>query len=266
MLTIISGQGALPEQIVEGCKTRPIVASLEQFPPDSLKSDIIFRLETLGSFFQQLKTLGVNQVCFAGSIRRPKVKMELVDKMTVDLVPSLLQSMGQGDDSVLRTVIAAFEQNGFTIVGAQEILPELLPRAGIISKLVPTEADVLNIKRATDILRALEQLDVGQGCIVSNNQVLAIEAFGGTDWMLKSLSNRTDDWPYGGVLVKALKAGQDCRIDLPTVGPDTVVRAALAGLSGIAIQAGGVILLNPKSVRELADLHGIFVSIFEYTL
>ena len=75
MLTIISGQGALPEQIVEGCETRPIVASLEQFPPDSLQSDIIFRLETLGSFFQQLKMLGVNQVCFAGSIRRPKIKM-----------------------------------------------------------------------------------------------------------------------------------------------------------------------------------------------
>ena len=158
--------------------------------------------------------------------------------------------MDQGDDSVLRTVIGAFEQNGFTIVGAQEVLPELLPRAGIISKLVPTDADVRNIKRATDVLRALEQLDVGQGCIVSNNQVLAIEAFGGTDWMLKSLNSRTEDWPYGGVLVKALKAGQDCRIDLPTVGPDTVIRAAVAGLSGIAIQAGGVILLNPKSVRE----------------
>ena len=60
-----------------------------------------------------------------------------------------------------------------------------------------------------------------------------------------------------GVLVKRAKPGQDLRVDMPVIGPDTVARAAAAGLSGIELQAGHVLLLDPPSVRDACAARGL---------
>ena len=57
-----------------------------------------------------------------------------------------------------------------------------------------------------------------------------------------------------GVLVKAVKPGQERRVDLPVIGARTVELAAAAGLSGIAVQQNAVLVLNRARVAELADL------------
>ena len=109
-------------------------------------------------------------------------------------------------------------------------------------------------------MTAVGPADIGQGCVVVAGQALAIEALGGTDWMLDSLAgNRRPAGPSGGILYKAPKPGQDRRADLPVIGPQTMAGVKAAGLSGIVIEEGGVIVLDQAATIGAADAAGLFL-------
>ena len=133
MLALICGQGALPGLIVRNLSHAPVIAALEQFPPEGLAVDLTFRLETLGTFLKALKKRGVLQVCFAGAIRRPKIDPEQIDAATQPLVAQISGALSGGDDAALRAVVDIFEQAGFEVVGFTHLVPELLPRGGVLS-------------------------------------------------------------------------------------------------------------------------------------
>lgn len=100
--------------------------------------------------------------------------------------------------------------------------------------------------------------------MVANNRVLALEGPEGTDQMLARIgelrrSGRIRSRTGVGVLVKAPKVGQDHRIDLPVIGPETVDRTAAAGLAGIAVVAGSTIVAEPERVAEAANRTKLFV-------
>ncbi len=257
MLALIAGQGGLPGALVQAPDDAPLVASLEGFTPDNLTPDITFRLETLGSLLTELKLRGVDEVCLAGAVRRPSVDMNAVDAATKPLVPVIVKALRDGDDGALRAIIEVFEQAGFAVRAAHEICPGLLPAIGTETVAKPTPDDDEEIIRAGTVLAALGAADIGQACVVHRGQILAVEAGFGTDWMLDSLAARPDG--RGGLLFKAPKPGQDRRADLPVIGPDTVKRAAKAGLDGIVIEAGGVIVLDRAATIAAANDAGLFL-------
>ena len=263
MLALISGQGALPALIVATSKQRPIIASLEQFLPDELVPDLIFRLENLGTFLDSLKRLGITEVCFAGSIQRPKINRNLIDDRTKKISDQLLKAINLGDDKALGAVIKIFESSGFNVVGMDVAMPNCFPESGIMTERLPSLANTQDAKRAELILTQISPLDVGQGCIIANNHVLAIETFGGTEWMLRSICRRPLFWPEGGILFKSLKIGQDRRVDVPAIGPDTITQAKESGLDGIVIQHGDVVILNRDHVIKKANELDLFVWIRE---
>ena len=113
-------------------------------------------------------------------------------------------------------------------------------------------------KRGAEILAALSPLDVGQACVVLDGQALAVEGTYGTDWMLSSLADRPDG-RTGGVLFKAPKPEQDRRVDLPAIGVGTVEAAVRAGLCGIVIETGGVMVLDADRVNAACDAAGFFL-------
>ena len=262
MLALVAGQGRLPKHLVDTADSRPLIASLARFPPDTLTPDVTFRIETLGSFLGVLKDKGVTEVCFAGALRRQPIEPAEIDEATMPFVPRMAEALKQGDDAALRTVLAIFEEAGFLVRAAHEIATDLLPEAGVLTDTPPTAADEADAERAAEVLACLGSADVGQGCVVHRRQVLAVEATYGTDWMLASLEHRPDT-STGGTFYKAPKPAQDRRIDLPTIGPDTVHAAADAGLYGIAIEAGGVMVLDKETVVVLADKLGLFVWVRE---
>ncbi|PZX19912.1 hypothetical protein LX81_00376 [Palleronia aestuarii] len=263
-LCLIAGQGRLPRLIAE---RRPDahLAALEGFAPDGLGPVESFRLETLGTFLAGLRARGVDTVCFAGAIQRPSVDPSRIDAATLPLVPRIAAAMGQGDDAALRAVLATFEEAGIAPVGADAILPDLLPPEGVLGAIAPDDTARKDAVRGMEVVSRLGAADIGQGCVVARGQVLAVEALPGTDWMLASLAAaRGDgalarDLPAGGTFVKAPKPGQDRRIDLPTIGIETVAAASRAGLSGITIAAGGVLVLDREALVAEADAAGLFV-------
>ena len=115
------------------------------------------------------------------------------------------------------------------------------------------------VAKAAEVVHALGPFDVGQGAVVANGLVLAIEAAEGTDAMLDRCGSLPNGINRGGILVKRPKPGQELRIDLPVVGAETIRRAAQAGLAGIAVEAGVALIIDVDEVVSLADEAGLFV-------
>ena len=270
MLALIAGEGQLPVQIANTCAAsgRPLhVCELEGFPSSLSYIDRIerFRIERLGSFFDFLKNNGVDEVVFAGAIRRPRLDPSAIDAATQKFVPRMLQAIKSGDDAALRIVLALFEEQGFAIRAAHEIVPTLLPDLGVLSDRAPDQGELADCARGASVIEAISSADVGQACIVKAGQVIAVEAAPGTDWMLRALRayGLPSGVPDGGILVKRPKKGQDLRIDLPTIGPDTLDAAAKAGLTGIAVEANGVMMLDQEVCRQMANAAGLALWVFE---
>ncbi len=261
MLALIAGSGTLPAELARNQLEAPLVCALEGYAPDGLAVDIWFRIETLGGLLATLKDRGIDEVCMAGAIRRPPVDPARIDAATMPLIPRLQQAIMSGDDAALRAVIGLFEEAGFAVRGAHEIAPDILPPVGCLTESQPGDQDLDDAARAAGILRAMSAADVGQACVVLRGQALAIEGLFGTDWMLRSLTLRPD--AGGGVLFKAPKPDQDRRADLPTIGPDTVSAAVAAGLSGIVIERGGVIVLDRAAVVAECNALGLFLMVRE---
>ncbi len=240
----------------------PLVAALDGFSPEGLTVDLTFRVERLVPFLRALERDGINQVIFAGAVTRPRLDPALLDEATASVLPRLIQAMAAGDDATLRVVIALFEEFGFTVAGVEDVAPALLPGAGILTGTI-TPRDEADAARAAAIVAALGAVDVGQGAVVAQGLCLGVEALPGTDVLLAQVADigslRPDPAMGRGVFYKASKPGQDRRIDLPTIGPDTLGGIAAAGLGGIAFEAGSVICLDLPEMKRLADKHGLFV-------
>lgn len=259
-IAVIAGHGALAPALIARLDA-PLVCALEGFAPDGAAVET-FRLERLVPFLDGLTDRGVDRVIFAGAIRRPRLDPEAFDPRTAQLVPRILMAMQSGDDAALRTVLDIFEEHGITICSVEEIAPDLIPQAGILTG-EPSAPDRRDADRAAAILHTLGPLDVGQGAVVAQGQCLAIETLPGTEAMLAFAGRHAGLRPNPdgakGVFYKAPKPGQDRRIDLPTLGPDSVDQAAAAGLAGIAWQAGGVILLDRDEALRRAGAAGLFL-------
>jgi hypothetical protein len=240
----------------------PFVAAMEGFAPDGLTVDQTFRVERLVPFLRGMEDRGITRVVFGGAVTRPRLDPSLFDPDTAQLVPQLMAAMQGGDDATLRVVVEIFEGFGLRVVGVPDVAPGLVPGPGFLTGQV-TPVDERDAARAAAIVAALGAVDVGQGCVVQQGLCLAVEALPGTDAMLAGVAGlgalRPDGARGRGLFYKAAKPGQDMRMDLPTIGPDTVHAVAAAGLGGIVWQAGGVICLDRGGMIALADQAGLFL-------
>jgi len=258
---IIAGRGGLPAALAAALDA-PLVCALDGFAPDGVAVDQVFRVERLALLLRLLEDREVDRVVFAGAVQRPRLDPALFDPQTATMVPRLLAAMQAGDDATLRAVIAIFEEAGFAVVGVQDVAPSLVPGVGLLAGAV-TAQDEADAVRAMAIVAALGAVDVGQGCVVAQGLCLGVEALPGTDALLATVAGigalRPDASRGRGVFCKAPKPGQDMRIDLPTLGVETVRLVAEAGLAGIVWQAGGVICLDLPAMQAAAAARGVFL-------
>ena len=258
-LAILSGGGALPVLIAKAHPDAMRVV-FEGVPHDMPTPFELHSIAKMGGIWTALKEAGVTRVVFAGGLARPALNPAEMDAGMLSIAERLMAAMQQGDDALLRLIIAVFEEQGFEVVAAHGLLPELCASEGLIGGPQPDEAAMRDAEMAKEILAALASVDVGQGAVVAAGLCLGIETLQGTDALLKFVADTPDKLRRGkGVLVKAPKAGQDLRMDMPAVGPDTVRNAAAAGLAGIVVAAGNVLLLDPAALKVALDETGLFL-------
>jgi DUF1009 family protein len=215
-----------------------------------------------GTFCRLAHQEGCRDVVFIGSMVRPAIWQIRPDFKTLRLLPRIFGMFRGGDDHLLKGVAAVFEEHGFRLVGAHAVAPEILMPEGALGHKRPNDRDRADIAKGLALLNAASPFDVGQAVVVADARVLAIEAAEGTDRMLARIAELRQSGRIAsgrGVLVKAAKRNQDRRLDLPSIGPQTVEGAAQAGLAGIAVVAGSTIVAEPAQIGATADRAGLFV-------
>lgn len=270
-LAIICGGGSLPQavaQAVDRTGRRCVLfairgwaepAAVEAFPHHWVD------LGRYGRFRRLMQAEGCRDVVFIGTVLRPSLTQIRLDWETVRVLPDVWRAFHGGDNHLLSGVGRILGGHGYRLIGAHEVAPDILVPEGPLGRCAPSARDMADIAVALDLLRATSPFDVGQGAVVADRHVLAVEAAEGTDGMLDRVADlrrqgRIQTRPGVGVLVKAAKIGQDHRFDLPTIGPKTVDGVARAGLAGLAVVAGATIMAEPQEIVRQANAAGVFTA------
>ena len=269
-LAIIAAGGAVPLEIATAAAAigRQILViglegvadqRLKAFPFEALKWGQLGRLEHL------LAAHGTRDIVLIGAVdHRPDFSSIGLDFGTLKYLPRLIKAMAGGDDSVLSSLVKALEEKGYRVVGAHEVAPALIATAGLVAGPAPGRSEREDAMLALAAARSIGALDIGQGAVAVGGRVVALEAAEGTDAMLDRVAALRENgrvrWKgRAGALAKRSKPQQDIRVDMPAIGPNTVERVARAGLAGIAIEPGRVLIAERAETLRLAAETGTFI-------
>ena len=264
---IIAGGGSLPAVVARAAHNQGrgvFVVALKGFADSGISTfpGICLRISQASRIIGSLRKSGCRNIVLVGSIKRPASwPLYDVGLSVLWLAIKNLDLLVGGDSSVLSRLVGGLENAGFVVCAPHEIATELVIPEGQLGAVRPDSQAQADIQRGLHSARLLGTLDIGQGVVVARGRVLAAEAAEGTDLMLKRVAEirPTERKKAVGVLVKCPQPIQDRRVDMPTIGPATVQAAATAGLAGIAIVAGQVLVVEPDRTRQLADDLGLFV-------
>ncbi|MEG8099057.1 LpxI family protein [Candidatus Liberibacter brunswickensis] len=269
-LLIIAGSGMLPYYVAKAARLKndePVIASILNECSFDWKGFECQELP-LGDFCVLRSILlqyNIGRIVVAGAISiRPSVRdlcFSIKDSFRISKM--IWQLVSGGDASLLNSIINFLESYGVSVIGAHEIIPDLLAEKGSLGICVPSKDSRRDIFVAMKSAEALSELEIGQSAISIGGRVVALEGVEGTDYMLQRIVDCRDNGKIipgmSGVLVKMCKSQQDMRADLPSIGEKTVQNVIRAGLSGIALEAGKSLILEKELVKKHSDEKGIFV-------
>lgn len=263
-LGILAGGKDLPLEVIEHCRAtqRPyfVLAFEGQTDPETtLHSDHAWvRLGAVGQAIKHLKQNHVEELVMVGPMRRPSWFEIRPDAKGAFWLARLARN-AFGDDSMFRIIIDELEKEGFKVVGAEDLIGDkILAPKGPMGKLAPDEQTLADIEHGFRVARLLGQADVGQSVIIQAGIVLGVEAVEGTSELIKRCKSLHREG-RGGVLIKTVKPDQDRRVDLPTIGLETLQLAHINGLRGIAVEANSVQVLQRSEAVAYADKYGLFL-------
>jgi DUF1009 family protein len=258
---LIAGNGIFPLEFAREARARGYrVAAVAHVgeTPDGIAGEVDelvwVRVGQVSRMIRALKRAGVARAVMAGGI--DKATSLRAFRPDVRALKLLAKAAGRGDDALLRALADELHGEGIEIVPATELLDHIVARSGPIAGPHPGKRAMADIRLGCRVVAALGHLDVGQGVVVEDGVILAVEAIEGTDEAVR----RAGKYSRGSaVVVKMAKPGQDLRFDAPAVGPTTIESMASAGAKVLAVQAQAAILLERQRMAALATSHGISV-------
>nr|WP_248311426.1 UDP-2,3-diacylglucosamine diphosphatase LpxI [Bosea sp. ASV33] len=271
---MIAGGGDFPPRlagILAARGERPYIAALEGAADPAAfgeRADVRqYRLGQLGSLLEELRRRGIADLVMLGALPRPSFGSLRPEVSTLKYLPHFAKAFQGGDDHLLRGVVRFFEMQGFRVHGPADIAPEMTAPLGTLGRKQANSEQRSELERGFALLATLSPFDVGQAAILADHRVVAIEAAEGTDAMIRRVADmvargRLKIGKGDGFLVKVPKTGQDLRVDMPAIGPDTLRHIAEAGLSGIGVRAGAVLVGDRAALGRQADQLGLFVEGF----
>jgi DUF1009 family protein len=269
-IAVLAGRGEFPLRVAgaakaQGASVYVAVLSGAADPADYTAYEAgEYRLGQLGRFLDEIKRREIGEIVMIGALPRPSFGSLAPELSTLKYLPHFARAFQGGDDHLLRGVVTFFEGQGLRVVGPADIAPDLVATIGALGRHKPSAAAREAIVTGFNLLSALSPFDIGQAAIIADHRVVAVEAAEGTDAMIERVAGlvqagRLKLGKGDGVLVKAPKLGQDLRVDMPAIGPETATRVAAAGLAGIAVKAGNVLIGDRQRLAALADTSGLFI-------
>lgn len=257
---ILAGGGDIVLETIEACKAQGrdvfIVGFEGQEYPDI--TDFTVPMGAAGALIDRMKTENVKDILFIGRIKRPSLLSLKPDARGAKIMARIgLKSLG--DDGLLKLVSEELAKEGFNLIGMKDVMPNILAPKGIWTTRHLNEIDESDIARGKEVAKSLGLADVGQSVVVENGIVLAVEAIEGTDALLQRVADLKRVEDKAGVLVKLKKIQQSEKLDLPTVGLDTLKNIVDAGLVGLAISAGDTLVVGYQEMVDFANDNDLFI-------
>jgi DUF1009 family protein len=262
-LAIIAGSGYLPKHVYDACQHNGIKCELiilEGETSPELFNDaknIKFKAHKISQILRYIRKIGATHLTLAGKVKRANISKLLLDLKGAKLFAMIIKK-GLNDNAILKTILEFIEEEGLKIIAPEKVAPSIILHKGPLSKAKPNTSAKEDIKLGLKILKGIASYDVGQALIMQHGLVLGVEAAEGTDELIKRCGEIKQNGE-GPILIKIVKPEQDKRIDLPCIGPDTILMAHKYGIRGIAAEAGSTLILDQSNTLKLADKLKIFI-------
>ena len=209
-----------------------------------------------GKIISLIKEKKSNKVLFAGKISKPKLSSLRLDFKGIYYMPSVIKAAKSGDAAIIKSIIKILVKEGINVISSIYFNPELAAKVGNYTKLKPSIKDNQSIKKAIIYFNKLNDLDHVQAIIVKDNKILTTEGKQGTKKMLSRLVKNSE-----GILIKLPKKKQDLRMDLPTIGLQTLKDCKKYGLRGIVLKSKKNIFLDKTKCISFANKNNMFIKV-----
>ena len=264
-LGIIAGSGPFPPYVVRRCRETDQPVFVIGLGGNADPSDFVgvpnrfVRPGATRTMVRLLRDEGVRDIVMIGGIKRPTPFLFWPDLYALWWIAKYgLKVIWSGDEAILKGLVWFAESHGFRVRSVETVVPDVLAIEGAFGSIAPDAQALEDIGLGIDAARRVGARDDGQGAVVAHGKIIGEEDKRGTDALIARVA-REHAAGTGGILVKVTKPGQQRKIDLPTIGVATVEKAHAAGLRGIAVEAGGAIVVDHEAVGAAADLAGLFV-------
>ena len=209
-----------------------------------------------GKIIRLIKEKKSKKVLFVGKIAKPKFSTLRLDFKGAYYMPSIIRAAKLGDAAIIKAIIKILDNESIKVISSIFFNPELTLKSGNYTKLKPNRSDSNSIKKGITYFDKLNNLDHVQAVIVKDNTILATEGRQGTKKMLSKLMKKSE-----GILIKLPKKKQDLRIDLPTIGLQTLKDCKKYGLKGVVLKSKKNIFLDKTKCISFANKNKIFIKI-----
>ena len=263
MIGLIFGDTNFPKEILKTIKKNRIkyliidLSKSKKFKND--KKSFAVSIGQFGKIINILRKNKCKKVLFAGKVNKPNFSKLKLDLKGIYYIPRIIKASKLGDAAILKEIIKILAQNKIKTENSLKFNPELSLGRGNYSKIKPNKQDQFDIKKAIKTLNNLGQYNFSQGVVVRNREVISIEGKDGTKKMLERSKNKK--FRNHGVLVKLPKKKQDLRVDLPTIGLNTIIQCKSAGLKGIVIKSMQHVFLDRINCIKFANKNKMFISV-----
>lgn len=265
MLGLIVGESSLPNYVINKLLKKNIEFLILDLTKSYIykryKNSYSLKITELGKAISLLKKNNCKNVIFIGKVERPDISLLKFDTKALFYLPRLFSAFKKGDGNILKEIIKIFKENKLNVVNSMKFTPELIFKDKSINKLKINNTDKSSISKGVKIIKSLSKFDIGQSVVINNGYVLAIEGPEGTDETIKRSLHLSKKYKLKNksILVKFPKANQDLRIDLPTIGFDTIKNCIKANIKGIAVKRSQNIILDKDKIINLVKKNNFFI-------
>ena len=265
MLGLIVGESRLPNFVINKLLKKNVEFLILDLTKSNIykkyKNSYSLKITELGKAISVLKKNNCKNVIFLGKVERPEISLLKFDRKALFYLPRLFSAFKKGDGNILKEIIKIFKENKLNVVNSMKYTPELIFKDKSINKVKINNTDKSSISKGVRIIKSLSKFDIGQSVVINNGYVLAIEGPEGTDETIKRSLHLSKKYKLKNksILIKFPKANQDLRIDLPTIGFDTIKNCIKANIKGIAVKRSQNIILDKDKIINLVKKNNFFI-------
>ena len=223
MIGLFLGEKKLPLEILKSLKKKKIkyfiidLSKNNKFKKD--RNSYFINIGKFGKILELIKSKKCKKVLFAGNIIKPRISKLKLDLKGIYYIPRIIKASKLGDAAILKELIKILSENKIKVIKLNTYNPELTLKRGCYTKLKPSGSDLITIRRGIQILNKSNSFNHVQALVINNHKVVSFEKRKGTKDMLKSLRKNI---LHNKLLLKMPKSKQDLRVDLPTIGLETL--------------------------------------------